>query len=294
MISLVYDYLKLAFNKNNYIVNCAKASILKVPNGQIEYSRFGSGDPLIMIMGYGGSMNGWDIRFLNQLAQNHEVIVFSNRNTGESYSNDKEYTSVEMATDIELLRAGLGLGKISLCGISMGGIITQQYAYMYPSFLKSMILINTLPPGDLIFMPTVQTIDTLKGISEKNFATYMKLSSILFPSIWQVPSIPLFHFKPEGSKNIVSEKTLKEQQKVLEHWSSLPNSTGFLQSILTPTLIQVGKLDQLIPPSNSKMLKMHLPDSHILEYSNGGHVMIYQEPISMAKDIISFLKERNT
>lgn len=245
-------------------------------------------------MGYGGTMNGWDIRFLNELAQKHDVIVFSNRNTGESYSNDKKYTSAEMATDIELLRAGLGLDKISLCGISMGGVITQQYAYMYPSFLKGIILINTLPPGDLIFMPSVQTIDTLKGISEKNLFTYMKLSGILFPSIWQAPSIALFHFKPEGSKNIVPLQTLKEQQGVLEHWGALANSETILQSISTPALIQVGKLDQLIPPSNSKMLNMHLSNSQILEYPNGGHVMIYQEPIKIAKDIISFLQVINT
>lgn len=126
MINVAYDYLKLAFNKKNYIVNLARLSILKFQGGQIEYSRFGSGDPLVMVMGYGGSMNSWDIRFLNELALHNEVIVFSNRNTGKSYSNNKEYTVVDMANDIELLRTGLNLGRISLCGISMGGIIAQQ------------------------------------------------------------------------------------------------------------------------------------------------------------------------
>ena len=289
MLNTVYDYLKLTLNKKDYIVNMANPSVLKVPNGQIEYSRFGSGEPLVLVMGYGGSMNGWDVRFLNELAQNNEVIVFSNRNTGRSYSSNKDYTVVELATDIELLRSNLNLNKISLCGISMGGIITQQYAYMYPSLLKSIILINSLPPGNLIFMPNTQTIETLRNLSERNLATYFKLSNILFPSIWQVSNLMLFHFKPGNSKNIVPSETLKEQQKVLDDWSELTEPDSYLQSIATPTLIQVGKLDQLIPPSNSKMLNLHLTNSKLLEYKNGGHVMIYQEPILLAKDIVSFL-----
>ncbi len=288
MSKLLCDFLDYTFNKKKYIVSSAKAEILTVKGGQIEYCRFGTGSPLVLIMGYAASMTGWDIRFLNELAQTHEVIVFSNRNTGMSI-NANEYNINDMATDVELLRTGLNLGKISVCGISLGGVIAQQYAFNYPENLEAMVLINSVPPGELIMLPDNEAQDTLRNLTKGSFTVYWKMIKLLFPSIWQALALLLFGFRHAGSKNLVPSETIIQQQSVIEEWNNLSNPQALLKAINTPALILVANADKLIPPQNSLRIRKYLNNAELIEFSLGGHILIYQNPVEIARAISNYL-----
>jgi len=287
MSKLLYDFLRYIFNKKKYIVNSARAKTLPVLGGQIEYCRFGGGSPIVLIIGYAAGMNGWDIRFLNELAAANEVIVFNNRNVGRSI-NPIDYTVEDMANDVELLRTGLNLGKISVCGISLGGVIAQQYAFAYPENLESLILINSFPPGDLSILPSDDVQNTLRNITKGTFTAYWKMMKLLFPSIWQELSLILFSFKRAGGINLVSSETILQQQSAIEKWINFFNPESFLKMISAPTLILVGRLDELLPPQNSILLKKYLCNAELMEFSTGGHIMIYQNPVEIAQAISGY------
>src|SRR5438270_13009967 len=48
-----------------------------------------------------------------------------------------------MVEDVEMVRQGLGLGKISLLGHSYGGALAQAYALKYQQNLSHLILAST-------------------------------------------------------------------------------------------------------------------------------------------------------
>ena len=46
--------------------------------GAVGYREVGSGPPLVLIMGYGWTMEGWDPRLVHALARHHRVVMFDN------------------------------------------------------------------------------------------------------------------------------------------------------------------------------------------------------------------------
>src|SRR5262249_11551789 len=48
----------------------------------VAYRVAGAGEPLVLIMGFGGTMDAWDPALLDALAANYQVITFDNRGMG--------------------------------------------------------------------------------------------------------------------------------------------------------------------------------------------------------------------
>ncbi|MER5174322.1 MAG: alpha/beta hydrolase [Candidatus Nitrosocosmicus sp.] len=82
-------FFKTSYNQNitsniNNITNLQNIKKVKVDDINIEYKMFGKGSPLLLIMGYGGTMNDWDPKVIKNLSQNHTIIVFDNRGVGNT------------------------------------------------------------------------------------------------------------------------------------------------------------------------------------------------------------------
>src|SRR5438132_466828 len=56
--------------------------IVRVGEIDIAYRVLGNGEPLVMIMGYAGTMDIWDPTLLQELAGRYMVIIFDNRGMG--------------------------------------------------------------------------------------------------------------------------------------------------------------------------------------------------------------------
>jgi pimeloyl-ACP methyl ester carboxylesterase len=134
---------------------------------QIEYDTFGSptSAPLLLITGLGGQLILWEESFCEQLAENGlYVIRFDNRDSGlsskcgsrksvdfEKIARDIRqgkqlsvpYTLEDMAADAIGLLDGLEIEQAHICGASMGGMIAQLMAILYPSRIKSLISISS-------------------------------------------------------------------------------------------------------------------------------------------------------
>jgi hypothetical protein len=69
----------------------ATASVVSAPVrvahtrlGAVGYRVVGSGPPLILIMGYGWTMEDWDPRLVHALAQHNRVVMFDNSGVGRT------------------------------------------------------------------------------------------------------------------------------------------------------------------------------------------------------------------
>src|SRR3990167_8793698 len=70
-----------------------------IQHGHLEYYRFGTGSPIVLIPGYVTDITSWDKQFLATLAEKHQVIVFNNRNVGGSVVKSNHYESQDLAKD---------------------------------------------------------------------------------------------------------------------------------------------------------------------------------------------------
>lgn len=265
----------------------------KVSNGEIEYYDVGQGTPIVLISGYGSTVSSWNWELISALAANHRVIFFDNRDTGGTVINSTSYTSQDLANDTYNLITALKLNKPVILGISMGGMIAQQYAVLHPQAMSKLVLINTAIAGDAAVHPSKTVQEEMSTPPKNKFALYIRALHLFFPPEWESRmAIALlsdrFHSVYEKGK-LTTPQILKEQLHLVRGWSHDNAAAKQIAQLPMPVLILNGGEDIVIPPVNSNILLKTIPHAKLLRWAQGGHSMIYQFPYPIANAISQFI-----
>ena len=128
----------------------APANILTAPtrvshtaDGTVGYREIGTGSPLLLIMGYAGSLDNWAPDFVDELAQAHMVVMLDNSGVGQTSRVPGTLTIDAMANQTSALLTALHLGPVSVLGWSMGGMTAQALAVLHPSQVSKLVLAAT-------------------------------------------------------------------------------------------------------------------------------------------------------
>lgn len=112
-------------------------------NGQrLYYEVHGEGEPLLAVMGLGGDHTAWILQ-VQEWSKAHRLVVFDNRDVGQSSHADGEYEVRDMAADALGLADELGLDSFHLVGVSLGGAIAQEIALAAPERVRTLTLCVT-------------------------------------------------------------------------------------------------------------------------------------------------------
>src|SRR5260370_138160 len=125
----------------------------RVRVGDIEmfYVEAGAGDPVVLIMGFGGDHTAWAFQ-LRPFAERYRVIAFDNRGAGQTDQPDTPCTIALMADDTVGLLDRLGVERAHIVGVSMGGMIAPELALRAPPrFARE--LAKRMPGAELRLAP---------------------------------------------------------------------------------------------------------------------------------------------
>src|SRR5512146_623635 len=99
----------------------------------INYKLEGDGDrTVVLVNGLADDLETWILQMDDLLAAGYRVLRFDNRGVGSSSAPPGPYTTRLFAEDTKALVDELGLSDFHMMGISMGGMIAQEYALAYP------------------------------------------------------------------------------------------------------------------------------------------------------------------
>jgi len=99
----------------------APVRVAHTARGPVAYRMLGSGPPLLLIMGYAGTMETWDPLFVDTLARHYRVVIFDNAGSGATKALPARLTIDAMAAQTSALIDALRLGRTDVLGWSMGG-----------------------------------------------------------------------------------------------------------------------------------------------------------------------------
>lgn len=269
-----------------------KPQYVAVKNGKLEYYRFGNGSPLVLIPGYATDVSSWDRNFLAALAERHQVIVFNNRKVGGSSIQSTTYDSQALAMDTYQLIQGLKLKKTAVLGISMGGMIAQKLATLYPNKISRLVLINTAIAGKKSIHPDPAVEKSMMSMSNNKLERYLLAVRLFFPPKWRMQmgvALVTDRFQPENYTEIDSPTVLPLQRGLLKSWMQDEPTAKNLVRLPMPVLVLNGRADQVIPPANSDLLSSTIPKARLMTWKDGGHAMIYQYPEEIARAVNNFL-----
>jgi len=246
--------------------------------GAIGYRVVGSGPPLVLIMGYAGTMEVWDPRLVHALARHSRVVMFDNAGVGRTQPLRGERTSTltidAMADQTSALIDTLGLGRPDVLGWSMGGMIAQALAVLHPAQVRRLVLCATYP-GTGAVVPSQAAIQAGSLFP----ANQVNADNAFTAAISEYPAAPA---APADAKTA--------QAAAITQWWDGADATGRkIASISVPTLIADGTDDQLDPVANDHTLARLITGSRLVLYPDAGHGFLFQEGTRFASLIESFL-----
>ena len=267
------------------------AEVERVPVGDIDiaYRVLGQGDPIVLIMGYGSTMDMWDPLFLDNLSSQYRVVIFDNRGMGNTITPPGNFSIAQFANDTAGLMAALGIEKSHVLGWSMGSFVAQELAIRYPERVNKIILYAGDCGGKEAVMPSPQVLKDLSNSSGSPEERGMRLFNLLFPKDWLYRQPAFYKWFPLPKETSLPDN-IQRQAQAIATW---PGACDRLGSIKSPTLVVTGTEDVIAPPQNAFILAQRINTSWLVQFEGAGHGLMYQYPDRLARIIADFIELSN-
>ncbi len=254
-------------------------------DGSVGYRVFGSGPPLVLITGYSGTMESWDPRFVDALAQHFRVYIFDNAGIGRTTAVEP-LTVDAMADQTSAFISALGLARPDVLGWSMGSMIAQALAVRHPDQVRRLVLCATYPGDGSAVVPPQKNIDALKsGVPTKELAE-------LFPPSQQGAAEAYATATADfPAANPAPEKVVAGQATAITSWWAGKDVAGrHSASIAVPTLIADGSEDRLDASKNDQDVANIIHGAKLALFQGAGHAFLFQDEAAFVPKVVAFLK----
>jgi len=254
---------------------------------RIYWDEHGTGAPLLLIMGLGWPSYAW-YRTRPILNARFRTIAFDNRGVGQSDAPPGPYSIAQMASDAAAVLSAAKVNTAHIFGVSMGGMIAQEFALQYPKKVRSLILGCTAAGGPEAVRADQAALQVLMTRSQ-NPDDFAK-------------AISPFIYDPG-----TAQKRIDEDTEVRRKW--YPSADAYfaqLQAILAwesysriaqitaPTLVIHGQNDRLVPAENGKMIAARIPGAKLVLLPNASHIFATDQTEAAHAAILEFLGAQAT
>jgi len=266
--------------------------VTQIGDINIYYESHGDGEPLLLIMGYGQCSALWE-PLIRDFSPPYRVIFFDNRGTGRSDKPDMPYTMKMMADDARGLLDAMGIESAHILGISMGGMIAQEFVLNYPDKLRSLVLGCTHCGGTKMAMPSQEALAFLLGPEMAKLSVEERARQTV-PWMWTQEFIDnnpraVDFFIAATAKYPTPILGYRGQAKAMKDHDTYDR----LSQIAAPTLVITGDADRLIPAENSRIIASRIPNAELSILENAGHGFVTDAGAKATRTILDFLSRHS-
>ncbi|HEV8713895.1 MAG TPA: alpha/beta fold hydrolase [Candidatus Binatia bacterium] len=256
----------------------------------LYYEEHGSGEPLLLIMGFTVSSIGWHWN-IPAFARDFRTIAFDNRGVGQSDKPDAPYSMVMFADDTAGVLDGLGIDQAHVFGISMGGMIAQEFALRYPQRVKTLIVGCTHCGGSqAVLSKDPDVLNLLADIESVD----VQQAAVVMTKVAVTPWFMQKHMDVLLQLNQLSLQHPTPQHGMVCQMQAIQGHDTYerLPQVSVPTLVITGKEDGLVPPENSVTLAQRIPNADLAILANGSHLFNIELPETTAETVKGFIRRR--
>ena len=259
-------------------------------NGQeLYFESHGEGPPLVLIMGIGYDATLWTLAQVPALSRLFRVVIFDNRDAGRSSIASGPYSIADMADDVAALMSALDIERAHLLGLSMGGMIAQEFALRHPGRLNRLVLSGCgAAPARSAFDPIhtwnwVKAADTTGEVFARQQFTWLFSSAFLRNKEAVQQTIDFLTSNPHS----IAPGAYNRQADAYLGYDALDRLAG----VTSPTLVIVGEQDLLTPPWICREVADRIPGSQfaIIKGDGSSHVVPIERPEEFNRLVTTFL-----
>ncbi len=258
---------------------------IRVRGIEMAYELEGSGLPVVLLHGYPFNRSMWREQ-VEALQGSFRVITPDLRGMGETEGGAEPATMKEMAEDVAALLDELKIARVILGGLSMGGYVSLAFTRRFPLRVRALMLADTRPQPDTDEAQRAREEQARKVLEEgMPSITDLILKKALAPST--------LAGRPEivsRVREMISATKPEGAAAALRGMAARSDQTNFLASILAPTLIIVGSLDQLTPPKDAELMHREIRGSRLVVIEGAAHVSNLERPAEFNRALTEFLR----
>jgi 3-oxoadipate enol-lactonase len=252
---------------------------------RIYWQEYGSGQPVLLIMGLSFSSEMW-FRILPELQASFRILIFDNRGIGQSDVPRGPYTIRQMAADAVAVMDAANMPVAHVVGASMGGMIAQELALRYPQRVLSLALACTSSSGLFGKWPNFRRGPTSLAWFRADQVTRERA----FRHLLYAQHTPEHLIEEDVRVRLSCNWTFKGVMSQLSGillWSSYRR----LPQIKVPTLVMHGEEDQLLPPENGRVVASRIPGARFHLLPKAGHMLTTDQREITLQCLLDFLAE---
>ena len=257
-------------------VACAPMTSVAIDDTQLHYERGGTGEPLLMVMGMGGTAKHWGGPFTTLIERDFDALRYDHRGIGASGRLEGELTIARLAADALALLDALELERVHVLGISMGGMVAQELTLRAPERVATLTLGCTWAggPNGRFTDPEVGSAlreATLSGDPrhairtawEFNFSERYRAEESRFDAFYELV------------RDLRAPVPVLAAQAVA---CATHDTSARLEQVSAPTLVVHGTEDRILDAANATAIASAIPQARLELLPGVGHMFFWEQP----------------
>jgi esterase len=259
-----------------------------------HYTEWGvtAGPAVVLLHGITGHARSWDDE-ARLLAARYRVLALDQRGHGDSEpAPDADYSNPALAGDLAAFVDTLGLGRFSLVGLSLGGLVGINYTGGHPGRVERLVVVDI---GPEIAAVGRTRVGTMMAMAPERFATVEEGVAYIRAANPRYTDAMLRHrvqhaLKPlaDGGLTWKYDRALRDairqgrMRPMTDLWPAW-------RAIDCPTLVVRGAESDILSDEIAKRMLEALPAARLTVVDDAGHTVPGDQPAVFQRLLREFL-----
>ena len=225
---------------------------------------------------------------MTEYAKHFTCISVDLRGTGESGKPPGAYTTEQLADDIAAFMQALGIGKAHIAGLSLGAAVGMWLAAKHPDKVQSLSVHSGWTKSDAFLRTVVESWQIL--------AKYVGVPDMIIRAIFPWCFTPeLYACRPDYIESLGAFVRSRPPQSVPDFIHQSNAVLGHdverqLGRITAPTLITLGRHDQLTSGRFADRLASGIRHAELVVFEECAHAPLYERVAEFNQTTLAFLR----
>jgi pimeloyl-ACP methyl ester carboxylesterase len=251
----------------------------------VHVTESGSGTPVVLLHAFPLDSRMWRAQRAG-LADEFRVVTPDQRGFAGSPLGSDEPSLDHVADDVAALLDALGLDRVVLGGLSMGGYAAMAFLRRHPGRVQALVLADTKAAADP--PPAREKRERIAARLEAEGTTDALVEEVL-PALCGPTTAgerPMVTAEVTSMVRSAAPAAAAWAQRAM---AARPDSSGTLRTVAVPTLVVRGDEDELSTAADADAMVAALPDARLEVLAGSGHLSAMEVPDAFTATVRAFL-----